>query len=205
MIIDRNMFDNKDVISFFDSLAPDWDKEIGKENGTVIDMILDNASVSRGDSVLDVGCGTGRLFPYYLKRSVSSITGIDISSGMIEAAKRNCLSEKIALICDDASEHFFERCFDRIVVFDAFPHFTDPERMIQNLSGHLSEGGTLTIAHDSSREEINRRHNTMRKNVSHVLMDIDELESIVSEYLTVTYKRSDDRIYQIVGRKQKES
>ena len=205
MIIDRNMFDNKDVISFFDSLAPDWDKEIGKENGTVIDMILDNASVSRGDSVLDVGCGTGRLFPYYLKRNVSSITGIDISSGMIEAAKRNCLSEKIALICDDASEHFFEKSFDRIVVFDAFPHFTDPERMIQNLSGHLSEGGTLTIAHDSSREEINRRHNTMRKNVSHVLMDIDELESIVSEYLTVTYKRSDDRIYQIVGRKQKES
>ncbi|MBQ1787764.1 MAG: class I SAM-dependent methyltransferase [Erysipelotrichaceae bacterium] len=199
------MFDNKDVISFFDSLAPDWDKEIGKENGTVIDMILDNASVSRGDSVLDVGCGTGRLFPYYLKRNVSSITGIDISSGMIEAAKRNCLSEKIALICDDASEHFFEKSFDRIVVFDAFPHFTDPERMIQNLSGHLSEGGTLTIAHDSSREEINRRHNTMRKNVSHVLMDIDELESIVSEYLTVTYKRSDDRIYQIVGRKQKES
>lgn len=205
MIIDRNMFDNKDVISFFDSLAPDWDKEIGKENGTVIDMILDNASVSRGDSVLDVGCGTGRLFPYYLKRNVSSITGIDISSGMIEAAKKNYLSDTIVLICDDASEHFFEKSFDRIVVFDAFPHFTDPERMIQNLSEHLSEGGILTIAHDSSREEINRRHNTMRKNVSHVLMDIDELESIVSEYLTVTYKRSDDRIYQIVGRKQKES
>lgn len=205
MIIDRNMFDNKDVISFFDSLAPDWDKEIGKENGTVIDMILDNASVSRGDSVLDVGCGTGRLFPYYLKRNVSSITGIDISSGMIEAAKRNCLSEKIVLICDDASEHFFEKSYDRIVVFDAFPHFTDPERMMQNLSEHLSKGGTLTIAHDSSREEINRRHNMMRKNVSHVLMGIDELESIVSEYLTVTYKRSDDRIYQIVGRKQKES
>ena len=112
MIIDRNMFDNKDVISFFDSLAPDWDKEIGKENGTVIDMILDNASVSRGDSVLDVGCGTGRLFPYYLKRNVSSITGIDISSGMIEAAKRNCLSEKIVLICDDASEHFFEKSYE---------------------------------------------------------------------------------------------
>ena len=205
MIIDRNMFDNKDVIGFFDSLAPDWDKEIGKENGTVIDMILDNASVSRGDSVLDVGCGTGRLFPYYLKRNVSSIMGIDISSGMIEAAKRNCLSEKIVLICDDASEHYFEKSYDRIVVFDAFPHFTDPERMMQNLSEHLSEGGTLTIAHDSSREEINRRHTMMRKNVSHVLMDIDELESIVSEYLTVTYKRSDDRIYQIVGRKQKES
>ena len=34
---------------------------------------------------------------------------------------------------------------------------------------------------------------------------LDKLESIVSEYLTVTYKRSDDRIYQIVGRKQKES
>ncbi|MBQ6125401.1 MAG: class I SAM-dependent methyltransferase, partial [Erysipelotrichaceae bacterium] len=136
---------------------------------------------------------------------VSSITGIDISSGMIEAAKRNCLSEKIVLIGDEASEQLVEKSYDRIVVFYAFPHFTDPDRMMQNLSEHLSKGGTLTIAHDSSREEINRRHNMMRKNVSHVLMGIDELESIVSEYLTVTYKRSDDRIYQIVGRKQKES
>ncbi len=204
MIIDSNMFDKKDVISFFDSLANEWDEETGKEDDEIIDRILDNVSVSNGDDVLDVGCGTGRLFPYYLRRDISSITGIDISSGMIEVAKKKFLPERITLICDDASEHSFDKCFDRIVIFDAFPHFVDPEQMIKNLSKYLKEGGTLTVAHDASRDEINRRHGMMTSNISHVLKSIDELGDIVSKYLTVTVKISDDRMYQIVGRKEKE-
>ena len=202
MIIDRNMFDKRDVIRFFDALAPEWDEETGTENEKIIEMLLDNASVSEGEDILDVGCGTGRLFPFYLKRNVASVTGIDISSGMIEIAKKNCSGGKIVLICDDASEHSFDRYFDRIVVFDAFPHFTDPEKTIENLSKHLKEDGTLTIAHDASRDEINRRHGVMRSDVSHVLMDIDELDEVVSKYLKVEIKISDDRMYQIVGRKE---
>ena len=204
MIIDGNMFDKKDVIRFFDQLASEWDEETGTEDDRIIETILDNASISGGDDILDVGCGTGRLFPYYLKRDVSSVMGIDISSGMIEVAKKKHPQEKITLICDDASEHVFEQSFDRIVVFDAFPHFVDPEQMIENLSKYLKEEGTLTIAHDSSRDEINRRHGMMSSDVSHVLMSIDELGNIVSEYLTVTNKISDDRMYQIVGRKENE-
>ncbi len=204
MIIDRNMFDKKDVIRFFDSLANEWDEETGTEDNAIINAILDNVSVSNGDDVLDVGCGTGRLFPYYLRRDISSITGIDISSGMIEVAIRKHPQEKIALICDDASEHPFNQCFDRIVIFNAFPHFVDPEQMIKNLSEYLNEEGTLTIAHDASREEINRRHSMMSSDVSHVLIGIDELGDIVSKYLTVTNKISDDMMYQIVGRKEKE-
>ena len=205
MIIDRNMFDKKDVIRFFDALAPEWDEETGRENGEIIRTLLDNAFVSNREDILDVGCGTGRLFPYYLKRNVSSITGIDISSGVIEIAKKKHSHEKIALICDDAAEHSFDRCFDRIVVFDAFPHFVDPKKTIENLSKYLKEDGLLTIAHDASREEINRRHGVMKSDVSHELMNIDELDNLVSEYLTVVTKISDGRMYQIVGRKEKDT
>lgn len=204
MIIDRNMFDKKDVIRFFDTLAPDWDAETGTQDDEIIEHILDNASVSKGMDVLDVGCGTGRLFPHYLKRDVLSVTGIDISSGMIEMAKKKHPQERIALICDDASEHFFDRCFDCIVIFDAFPHFVDPKKTIRNLSKHLKDDGILTIAHDASREEINRRHGVMKTDVSHMLMSMDELDRLISEYLTVTTKTSDDRMYQIVGRKEKD-
>ncbi|MBO4919187.1 MAG: class I SAM-dependent methyltransferase [Erysipelotrichaceae bacterium] len=198
------MFDKRDVIRFFDALAPDWDEETGTENSEIIGLILDNALISEGEDILDVGCGTGRLFPYYLKRNVSSVTGIDISSGMIEIAKKKLSGGKTVLICDDASEHTFNRCFDRIVVFDAFPHFTDPKKTIENLSKHLKEDGTLTIAHDASRDEINRRHGVMQSDVSHVLMDIDELNEVVSKYLKVEIKISDGRMYQIVGRKEKD-
>ena len=195
------MFDVKDVAEFFDGLAEEWDLYADGDDDGVIEVILDRASVSAGDRVLDVGCGTGRLFPYYLRRKVSSLTGIDVSPKMIEIAKRK-FPEGITLICADAQEYGFEERFDRIVVYNAFPHFPDPEKMICSLAEHLNKGGTLTIAHGQSREEINRRHSMMHSDVSHVLMSAEELSRIFSAYLNVTVSISNDRMYQVTGEKK---
>ena len=43
-----------------------------------ISTILDYAGIEAGP-FLDVACGTGVLFPYYLARDVKQITGVDIS------------------------------------------------------------------------------------------------------------------------------
>ena len=74
----------QDVIDYFDRCAPTWDAEMVK-NEEIFVLILNNAEVGTGCDVLDVACGTGVLFPYYLGRNVASVTGIDISP---EMAKR---------------------------------------------------------------------------------------------------------------------
>lgn len=73
--------DKRNVIEFFDRLAPGWDDDqVIKDR--IIERILDNAHIGANDEVLDVACGTGVLFPYYMKRDVASVTGVDISPEM---------------------------------------------------------------------------------------------------------------------------
>ena len=122
------------------------------KNDAVIGRILDNAEVGAGMDVLDVACGTGVMFDYYLSRGVASVTGIDISSEMAKIAEEKYAGEeKIQVVCGDVEEYAFDRKFDRIVVYNAFPHFPYPKRLIKILAGLLKEDGRLTVAHGQSR------------------------------------------------------
>ena len=189
----------KDVIEFFDRLAPQWDADMIRHED-VITAILDNAGVSAGKDVLDVACGTGVLFPDYFSRQVSSLTAIDISPEMAKLAQSKFPAATV--ICGDVESHPFDRKFDCIVVYNAFPHFPDPEKLIATLSGLLKSGGKLTVAHGMSRAAIDRHHEGGASKVSIGLMHEDDLAQLFSKHLTVTTKLSTDRIYQLVGTKE---
>ena len=140
------------------------------------------------------------MIPDYLKRRVASVTGIDISPKMAEIAKAKFPQPEVTILCGDVETTDFGRQFDCIVVYNAFPHFPDPERLIKNLSGLLKPGGTLTIAHGMSREKIDAHHHGSAHHVSNGLMRADALASIFKKHLTVTTMISDDQMYQVVGR-----
>ena len=194
------MIETKEVIEFFDRLAPGWDAEMIRSD-EIINTILNNAEVTEGKDILDVACGTGVLVPDYLKRNVASVTGIDISPKMAEIAKEKSKQERITILCGDVESTAFDRLFDCIVVYNAFPHFPDPERLIRILSGLLRPGGTLTVAHGMSREKIDAHHHGMASHVSNGLMPADDLAVIFGKHLTVTTVISDERMYQVVGKK----
>ena len=191
----------KDVIKYFDRFAPQWDADMVRDDA-VIDVILDNAGIKEGISVLGVACGTGVLIPDYLKRGVSSVTCVDISPNMIAIAKEKFHQQNVHLICSDVETMSFESSFDCIVVYNAFPHFFDPHNLVRVLAGDLKTGGTLTIAHGMSRADINRHHEGSARSVSICLMHVDELEKLFEPYFYVTVKISDDKMYQIVGVKK---
>ena len=190
-----------DVIAFFAKLAPKWDTDYTTKNSDVVKIILDNAGVGAGKDVLDVACGTGILIPDYLERGVSSVTAIDITPEMVEIAKSKYQQEEVRIICGDAAETDFGQLFDCIVVYNALPHFPDPELLISHLSSLLKQGGTLTVAHGMSREKINAVHGSdSAQKVSNGLMAAEELAEIFKKYVTVTTVISDDQMYQVVGR-----
>jgi demethylmenaquinone methyltransferase/2-methoxy-6-polyprenyl-1,4-benzoquinol methylase len=194
------MIETREVIEFFDRLAPGWDAEMVR-NDEIINTILDNAGVTDGRDVLDVACGTGVLIPDYLKRKVASVTGIDISPKMAEIAKTKFPQPEVTILCGDVETTDFGKQFDCIVVYNAFPHFPDPDRLIQTLSDLLKPGGTLTVAHGMSREKIDAHHHGVAHHVSNGLMPAEDLAVIFARHLTVTTVLSDDRMYQVVGRK----
>lgn len=188
----------QDVISFFDRLAPSWDADMIRHED-VINRILDNAEISAGVEVLDVACGTGVLFPDYLGRNVGSVTAIDIAPEMVRIAREKF--PQVQVLCGDVTENVFDRKFDRIVVYNAFPHFPEPEKLIETLSTLLKKGGMLTVAHGMSRAQIDRHHEGGASKVSVGLMHEDVLAAIFEKYLTVTTKISDERMYQVCGQK----
>ena len=192
------MIDKSEVISFFDRLAPEWDANM-VTNDTVINTILDNAGVKKGSNVLDVACGTGVLFSYYMDRNIGSLTAVDISPKMIEIAKGKYKDTDIDIICADVETYDFGKQFDSIVVYNAFPHFKDADVLISVLANKLKNGGILTVAHGMSRDKINSHHKGTASKVSNGLMTADELSKVFEKYLTVTTIISNDSMYQVAG------
>ncbi len=85
------------------------------------------------------------------------------------------------------------------MVYNAFPHFPDPERLIAKLASLLKPSGTLTVAHGMSREKIDAHHHGSASHVSNGLMSAEELSEIFNRYIPVTVLLSNDRMYQVVG------
>lgn len=191
---------NKDSIKeFFDSIAPKWDNEPIADK-KILDIILDNGGIRENIDILDVACGTGVLFPYYLHRNVKSITAIDLSPEMVKIAKSKFPQANV--ICGDAENIILDKQFDAIMIYNAFPHFPEPEKVIENLSKALKTGGRFTIAHGLSKKELDEIHQKSAGAVSNVLPECDDLAKMLSPYFNVDIMKSDDKMYQISGTKR---
>ena len=197
--------EKKDVIEFFDRCAPAWDAEMVKSD-KIINAILDNAEVGPGMDILDVGCGTGVMFPYYLERGAASVTGVDISPKMAQiAGEKYAGNSAVRVICADVEEFSFDRKFDAVVVYNAFPHFPEPKRLIKTLAALLKEGGRLTVAHGASREAIDGHHQGSASGVSNGLMSAESLRALFAPWLQVEVVISNDRMYQVSGVKREKT
>ena len=189
----------KNVADFFDRCAPEWDSRIEK-NDEVINRILDLAMVRDGSDVLDVACGTGIMFSYYLERNVKSVTGIDISPKMCGITEEKFGHfENVRIICGDVEEYSPEKRFDVVMVYNALPHFAKPGKLVRCLVSLLREGGRLVIAHGSSREVIDRRHRGKAEGVSVGLLPAEELAEVLSEHLEIEHVISDGCMYLVSG------
>lgn len=190
-----------EIISFFDSLADSWDKDMIKIQWK-INKILDVAEVTEDKTVLDVACGTGVLVPDYLERNVKKCVAVDISEKMIENAKIKFNKyDKVEFICEDAEEYDFKDKFECILIYNAFPHFVNPEKLFNNLSHCLENGGRITVAHGMSRDALTKHHSGIAKNVSTILPEADKLAEIMKSIFAVDTVISTDDIYIVSGKK----
>lgn len=195
------MIDKREVIAFFDRCAPAWDAGMVRHE-PVIEAILDNAGVGSGMRVLDVACGTGVLFPDYLARG-ASVTGIDISPEMARIAAEKFAGEpRVQVLCGDVEEAVFSQPFDVVMVYNAFPHFPDPARLIARLGRLVKPGGRLSVAHGMSRAAIDSHHSGAAHRVSNGLMHEGALRALLAPYCDVDVCVSDARMYQVAGTKR---
>ena len=190
--------DKQDVIRFFDRAAATWDADMIC-SVPVVDKILDGARLRRDIEVLDVACGTGVMFPFYLGRGVKSVTAIDISPNMTAIAEEKARDCPITVICGDAESYDFGRQFDCVVIYNAFPHFPDPAHMIEALARWVRSGGTLTVAHGMSAEALRHHHSGAAFRVSLELPEPEELAALFAPWFDVRLTISNGYMYQVTG------
>ena len=188
--------EKKAVIEFFDRCAPWWDADMIR-NEDIIATILTLGGIREGMEVLDVACGTGVLFPDYLSRGVKSLTAIDISPEMARLAAAKFPQAQV--ICGDVETADFGKQFDAVMVYNAFPHFPDPAKLIARLASLTKPGGRLTVAHGMSRAALQAHHSGRASQVSIDLIHEQELAALLAPWFEVDVVISTDRMYQVSG------
>jgi SAM-dependent methyltransferase len=99
-------------------------------------------------SVLDVGCGYGRVAPAFIDAGYEYV-GVDVSPVAIEAAR--ALEPRGSYRVGSALEIELDRRFDLVCVLYVFVHFVDDgdwRRLLAKLAGLVEEGGGLLFADD---------------------------------------------------------
>lgn len=139
----------------YDRISKYYDYVIGTFGRKYAKMALERLSIVEGETVLEIGFGTG----YCLKRIAEftgqkrKVYGIDISSGMIEITKKRLekagLASGVELLCGDAAYMpFHDNTFDAVFMSFVLEIFDTPEipRVLEQIKQVLKSGGRLGIA-----------------------------------------------------------
>jgi SAM-dependent methyltransferase len=94
------------------------------------------------DSVLDVGCGSGRYAVAFSENGVGRITGVDIAPDMIELFRRNtALVENgtvIEAVCADFMAYEPGQPFELVVAMGFFDYVEDPAPVLERMGAVAS-------------------------------------------------------------------
>src|SRR5204863_1931340 len=131
--------DNSDLWA---NTAPFYDLDLeGVEDD--VDMYREFAS-RQGDSVLELGCGTGRV-AVPLAEAGLKVTGVDLSAGMLAVARKR--AGKLPLTCleGDMRSVRLRRKFETVLIpFGSLQHMATPDEVAEALATaahHLARGG----------------------------------------------------------------
>jgi len=140
---------------FYDRISRYYDYLAGAFERKYAVMALERLSIGEGETVLEIGFGTG----HCLKRIAESVGqtgkvyGIDISSSMMEITKKRLekagLAERAELYCGDAASlPFDDNTFDAVFMSFTLELFDTPEipEVLEQIKRVLKPGGRLGVA-----------------------------------------------------------
>lgn len=174
---------------YFNDVAEQWKTRQITEQAKIA-QLLSRLDWQDCSTILDIGCGTGVLFPFIEKMTQgrARIFAMDFAEGMVrEAHKKN---GGVKLLCGCARYlPFCDNTMDRIVAFHVLPHIQGKQLALQECWRILKPLGELAIIHLHSSEEINGIHETIGGVVKdHKLPPVEQMFSMLE---TANFKIKD--------------
>ena len=125
--------------AFFDQLAPTWDEK-EQRDPQLIAALLDRCGLKSEDRVLDLACGSG-ILEENLSIRVKNVLALDVSSKMIEEAKKNHVLKNVSFVQSNFYSYLCNEKYDTILLYDAYPHFLDVDAFVSQASAFLKKAG----------------------------------------------------------------
>lgn len=135
----------------YDAVAGEFDRFSEQLSGPLADRLVALGHVGAGDSVLDVGTGTGLVaFRAAAAAPAGTVLGVDLSEGMLavaaDRARDRGLAERAAFRRMDAEAlELPEGSFDVVLSLFALRHLPDPRRALGQFARVLRPGGRLVV------------------------------------------------------------
>lgn len=126
---------NKQEFQIYENWFNGWDKFIFSH--------IDPTQL-KGKKVIEIGCSIGA-FSKYLKQRGSDLTATDISSFILEKAKK--LQKDIKFEVFDVEKGWSKKeKFDYIFAFEVVEHLNDPSKAFKNIYNLLNDGGMFIFS-----------------------------------------------------------
>jgi ubiquinone/menaquinone biosynthesis C-methylase UbiE len=198
---------NRTKVEHFDMMATAaWAVDIFRaEDQPKIARLLTAAELHPGASVLEPGCGTGRLTEILANAVGSSgrVLALDFSAKMVKACRDRIGPRENVTVFRAALEDYpvEPEAFDACVCHQVFPHFDDPAVALAICARSLKPGGRLLVVHFRNAAAVNELHRTAAPPIQHDhLPPPGDLRRLLTEVkLTVDWCTDDALGYLVRG------
>ena len=119
--------------------------------------LVELVNINKGDSVLDVACGTGVVTNEIQKKIGKSgyVVGVDTSSTAIKIAKKwNGRKLNVNFVNTDAEKFVFSKKFDVVTCQYALFFFPDAQKALKNMKNSLKKSGNIGISVHGSKDSV---------------------------------------------------
>ena len=121
---------------------------MGRWSRQLSSRFVEFAEIADGDSILDVGCGTGSLTGVLLESAgVRSAVGIDLADVYLESARQNIRDPRAAFKTGDVTSlPFADKSFDRAFSMLVLQFVPDAKTAVSEMRRVVRSGGVVAAA-----------------------------------------------------------
>ncbi len=147
------------------------------------DFIASSMGELRNYTVLDAGCGTGKLCSVALDQGADTVDGIDLSNEMIAQARQNCPQANFA--CGDLTTSDIESSrYDLAICGLVLGHIPLLEPALLKLTRSVKPGGKIILTDFHPYQSLNQAKRTFKSTFGRVY-EVSHTAHMFTDYFRI--------------------